>query len=104
MVAPESGSTPKKRQQADQTILDAGRGAETLSPDAPVFPEPHPGVLAAPGEGGPEKAFSWEIKADSGTMGLARNGEGIYWDPKGQQKSLEGVRLDVKKKGSGTHR
>lgn len=69
-----------------------------------MFPEPHPGVLTAPGEGGPEKAFPWKIKADSGTMGLARNGEGIYWDPKGQQKSLEGISLDVEKKGSGTHR
>lgn len=47
-----------------------------------------PGVLSAAGEwSGMGKVFPWEIKVDSGTLGLAENGRGFVWTPRASKEA-----------------
>lgn len=67
--------------------------------------QPYPGVLAAPGKGGQVgESVPLGNKSRLKDYGPGQEWKEIYRDPEGQQKSLEGISLDVKKKGSGTHR
>lgn len=92
--------------KADQTIMGAGQGAETLSPAATCSRDVAkatsqccPGVLSAPGESG--HVGEGASLLNNGRLRDCESGwewKGICLDPKDQQKSLEGIRLDVKKK------
>lgn len=73
------------------TILSAGQGAELLPPTSSQLPE----TLLRPLANSPllgrvvklRKVFPWEIKADSGAVGLARNAGGTIWTPKASTKA-----------------
>lgn len=73
------------------TILSAGQGAELLSPTSSQPPEtllrPLADSLLLGRVVKLGKVFPWETKADSRTVGLARNAGSAIWTPKARTKA-----------------